>query len=102
MHDLGTLGGYSEAYDINDSAQIVGYCRNVNAHDRAFVYSGTPGNGGAMQPLPTLGGSDDYAYGINNAGQIVGSAATGRGDSARGPLQPQRKHVRSRHRRRYA
>lgn len=61
--DLGTNGGsYSEAAGINDVGQVVGFGDN-----NVYLYTG-----GQMQNLsPTLSG---IPSGINNAGQIVGSA----------------------------
>lgn len=74
MTDLGTLGGgNSYAYGINDSGSIVGYSDLASgAYPHAFLYSQ-----GVMLDLNSLipaGSSWQLleAYGINNAGQIVG------------------------------
>jgi probable HAF family extracellular repeat protein len=74
MIDLGTLGGMSSAaYGINDSGVIVGYSTlSDGATTRAFVYVN-----GVMTDLNSLIPSGSgwrllEAYGINNAGQIVG------------------------------
>ena len=74
MQDLGTLPNYtfmSQAADINNSGQIVGWSENQDtAFDHAFLYSS-----GTMQDLGVLpGGNWSDAYGINNHGLIVGSA----------------------------
>jgi probable HAF family extracellular repeat protein len=73
MTDLGTLGGSSYAYGINDSSTIVGYSWPANSDNpHAFVYLN-----GIMMDLNSLVPSGAgwqllEAYGINNAGQIVG------------------------------
>jgi probable HAF family extracellular repeat protein len=73
MTDLGTLGGSSYAYGINDSGTIVGYSWPANSDNpHAFVYLK-----GIMIDLNSLVPSGAgwellEAYGINNAGQIVG------------------------------
>ena len=73
MTDLGTLGGSSYAYGINDSGTIVGYSWTPNSdRPHAFVYLN-----GMMIDLNSLipsgaGWELLEAYGINNAGQIVG------------------------------
>ena len=71
--DLGTLGSFAHSHgrDVNDLGQAVGFLstvsRGFNSADRGFVYSG-----GTMTQLPTLADSVTHAYGINNAGRIVG------------------------------
>ncbi|MGI4791115.1 MAG: hypothetical protein ACRYFS_19990 [Janthinobacterium lividum] len=73
---MGTLGGgtTSEAKAINASGQIVGYSylsNNTTYH--AFHHTGS-GTLVATDDLGTLGGTSSVAYGINTAGQVVGSA----------------------------
>ena len=73
MTDLGSLGGNSFAYGINDSGAIVGYSWPANSdHPHAFLYlNGVMIDLNAL--IPTGSGWELLeAYGINNAGQIVG------------------------------
>ena len=66
MSDLGTLGGsQSEGNRINDSDLIVGWSYNSSGTARAFYAGG---------PMTDLGTASGYslAYGVNNAGVIVG------------------------------
>lgn len=60
------------AYDVNLAGQIVGRV-TVGATTFAFVRSP---QGGTVTLLPTLPGGDDVytAYGINDAGNVVGSS----------------------------
>ncbi|MGH7182096.1 MAG: hypothetical protein ACREJN_08975, partial [Nitrospiraceae bacterium] len=84
---LGTLGGMSGgttsvAYGISNAGHVVGWSY-VDASDasndpgnvaqRAFLYS----NGTMKNLLGTLGGVENQAYGINDAGQVVGRAIFG-------------------------
>ena len=72
MTDIGTLGGSaSQAYDINDSGQVVGASATTNGVFRAFWYS----NGSIVNLVAGAGASSNQAsaaYAINNAGAIVG------------------------------
>ena len=82
MHDLGTLGGNlgrSNGFAINDSGQVAGWTEvvvNNMTREHAFLYSGTPGSGGVMHDLGTLGGIVSYGRGINNNGHVVGFSLT--------------------------
>jgi probable HAF family extracellular repeat protein len=92
--DLGTLGGQNTWMNwgqINDFAQIVGYSEtsvpDPNGEDvcgfgthltcRPFLWH--PFH---MTALPTLGGNNGQASGINNHGQIAGSAENGAVDTS--------------------
>ena len=72
MRSLGTLGDdFSEAYDINDSSQVVGVSNISDNTYRAFLWE----EGEGMLNLGTLPGGDfSSAYGINNNGQVIGFA----------------------------
>jgi probable HAF family extracellular repeat protein len=85
MKDLFPTGGSSQANAINASGQIAGVTAvagpGMQVNDRAYLYT----NGTIKQlPLPTTGNySLSYAYGMNDAGKVVGEvytnqAATGR------------------------
>lgn len=74
MSDLGTLGGTtSRAYDINNSGLIVGDSDNAQTYGQAFLYSG-----GTMQGI---GSNFTHAWGINDAGLIVGNQRVNVGDT---------------------
>jgi probable HAF family extracellular repeat protein len=63
-------GDSQEAIDINDFDHLVGFHR-VGSQIHASLYINDQ-----EYDLGTLGGSQGIAYGINNPGQIVGSATT--------------------------
>lgn len=80
MTDLGTgfgSGSYSFAWAVNNTGQIVGErARTQSSPTRAVLWQG-----GTIRDLGTLGGSDpspygteSIAYGINDSGQVVGTA----------------------------
>lgn len=65
--DLGSLGGDSTAYAINNHGQVVG-----TSGGKAFIWDSLNG----MRELQGLGGDYTYAYAINDAGTAVGGAWT--------------------------
>jgi len=87
MQDLTTLSGglLASPNAINDTGQVVGEANS----NHACLYSATAG----MQDLGTLGGTSSDAYGINDAGTVVGYAENSSGNeraflySGTGPMQ---------------
>jgi probable HAF family extracellular repeat protein len=77
--ELDTLGGSSsQATDINNSGEVVGFASVSSGYQHAFSMLD-----GMMIDLGTLGGGSSYAYGINGSGEIVGySYLAGGGQSA--------------------
>jgi probable HAF family extracellular repeat protein len=73
MTDLGTLGGNSFAYGINQTGDAVGYSSLDTGESHAFLER----NGSLvdLNSLPGAGAGWELiaAYGINDAGQIVGT-----------------------------
>lgn len=75
--DLGSLGAGSTMADaINDAGVVVGWDTMLR---RGWVWTPTTG---PMTVLPTLGGTQSWASGINNLNQIVGFATTTRAQHA--------------------
>ena len=65
---LGTLGGSgSQATDINNNGEVVGFASVASGYQHAFTMLDA-----MMIDLGTLGGGSSYAYGVNDGGEIVG------------------------------
>ena len=69
--NLGSLGGrITTPTDLNNAKNVVGFAQLKGGEDHAFLYTG-----GKLVDLGTLpGGSQSFAYAINDKNQIVGSA----------------------------
>src|SRR5438128_5141599 len=80
IKDLGVLPGdsESESYAINDRRQVVG-ASSRPSEIHAFIWSDKDG----MRSLGSLPGGEGFsmALGINNSGEVVGTAATSTGVS---------------------
>jgi probable HAF family extracellular repeat protein len=85
MYDLGTLGGpNSNEGGLNASYQMAIFAETSQKDPLSenFCGFGTPYIclaavwNGTMTPLPTLGGNNGLAFGINNQGQVAGVAET--------------------------
>ena len=76
--DLGVLpgGGFSEALNVNDRGQIVGWGGTATGEMHAILWE----NGQPID-LGTLGGATSRAWAINDRGQVVGESETATGDS---------------------
>jgi len=78
LTDLGTLGGDSWAYRVNNHGQVVGTSSRSDGIGRAFLWDTASG----MRDLGTLGGEHDPNHGledarataINDRGEVVGWA----------------------------
>jgi probable HAF family extracellular repeat protein len=75
IYNLGILGGMRDSIgsSINNSGQVAGWSNTgVPTESRASLYTGTPGSGGVMHDLGTLGGTFSFGQSINDSGQVAG------------------------------
>src|SRR5262249_47809617 len=78
MTDLGTLpgGNFSYATGINAAGEVCGWSSVPLAYSHAFVYSdGMMTDIGTLYSTPPGSPNNAEAYGINDAGQVVGESA---------------------------
>jgi probable HAF family extracellular repeat protein len=99
MTDLGTLGGPNSNayYSPNEKGELAGNAETLTldplgedicGYGDHLVCLPFRWHKGVMTALPTtMGGSNGYAHGINNRGQIVGSAENATHDSTCAPPQ---------------
>ncbi len=98
MTDLGTLGGPNSdtSWRLNDRDEVGGVAETSDADPLGEDFSGFGTNlislpfvwqKGVMTPLPTLGGNNGRANGVNNRGQVVGRAETSTPDPTCEPPQ---------------
>ena len=66
---LGTLGGGTAGFGINDNGQVTGLSYPTSGPFHAFIYYG-----GTMRDLGTLSGTSSSGSGINVSSQVVGSS----------------------------
>ena len=72
---MGTFGGNaSQAVDINNNGQVVGWAMTSDGYQHAFIHSGSGPLNPTTDDLATLGGTASVAMAINNNGQVVGWA----------------------------
>ncbi|MGD9109989.1 MAG: hypothetical protein PVG93_03520, partial [Phycisphaerales bacterium] len=76
MIDIGTLGGHTKAYNINNDGLVVGRSETTDGQYHVFLWQhSTP-----IRDLGVIGnGKGSRAYGINDAGQVVGASQDANG-----------------------
>ena len=94
MRNLGTLGGKnSDAIDLNDATQVVGWSETADGNAHAFLW--TPGRG--MEDLGTLGGASSLAWGISRDRGRRRPERDRRRQVGRVPVDPGARHAESGH-----
>src|SRR5262245_28275839 len=83
--DMGTFGGFNgntSPQAVNTAGYIAGYGTTPDFpwpnNSTTHAFWRTPA--GAMVDIGTLGGTTSHAYGINDAGQVVGNSETSAGN----------------------
>lgn len=71
--DLSAAGAGCEAFAISNNGKVAGRCGSGSSAHGFFWENGV------MQSLGTLGGSSSQAFGVNDAGQVVGVSLTSSG-----------------------
>lgn len=76
--DIGTLGGDTRTYDMNNAGHVVGWSNaTANSPSRAVVWDGNALTDLASLIPSTLPNAESIAHAINDSNQIVGWAQTG-------------------------
>ncbi|MBL8765309.1 MAG: hypothetical protein JNM07_13680 [Phycisphaerae bacterium] len=81
IHAIGTFGGASgAATSINRYGQVSGYSTDSSGNNQMFLWSPTANNwnttGGSMHQLGSVGYPNYWPTGINDSGQVAGSATS--------------------------
>src|SRR5262245_27425913 len=74
VRDLGNLGLFAVPKSIAENGRVAGVSTPLDEGSKAFFWSGASG---MVNVIPPDYGPDPYgaAFGVNDAGQVVGSAA---------------------------
>jgi probable HAF family extracellular repeat protein len=77
IYTIANLGGAASlssttGYAVNSAGTVAGWGMNSTGGQQAFVSSG-----GVLTSLPLGSGTESYAYGINDAGTVVGNTYVG-------------------------